>query len=97
MTQLELAQQSHITESYCGRLERGETSPGIDLVDRLATALGTTAADLLPATETPDTLAVLRGQAKNLFETILQSGDRDTFLALNPFLAKLAESSARGH
>lgn len=97
LTQLELARQAHVTEAYVGRLERGEAAPGIDLVDRLANALGTTAADLLPTAATPDTLAVLRGQAKNLFDEILRSADRETFLMLNPFLAKLAESSARGH
>lgn len=97
MTQLELARRAHITEAYCGRLERGEAAPGIDLVDRLASALGTTAADLLPTAATPDTLAVLRGQAKNLFDEILRSADRETFLMLNPLLARLAETSARGH
>lgn len=96
MTQLDLARKAHVTEAYVGRLERGEAAPGIDLVDRLAVALGTTAADLLPTTDPPDNVAVLRGQAKSLFETILHLADRDTFLVLNPFLARLAESTARG-
>ena len=97
LTQLELARQAHVTEAYVGRLERGEAAPGIDLVDRLANALGTTAADLLPTTAPLDTLAVLNAQAKRLFDAVLQSADRETFLMLNPLLARLAESSAKRH
>src|SRR5258708_1316637 len=95
LTQLELARQAHVTEAYVGRLERGEAAPGIDLVDRLANALGTTAADLLPTTAPLDTLAVLNAQAKRLFDAVLQSADRETFLMLNRLLARLAECSAK--
>src|SRR5438874_10900398 len=77
MTQLELSRQAHVTVSYVWRLESGGAAPGIDLVDRLAKALGTTLADLLPATAPPDTTAVLREQAKRLFETLLRTADQD--------------------
>src|SRR5262245_1009354 len=76
MTQAELGHQARVSETYIGRLERAEASPGIDLVDRLARALGTTSADLLPATPAPDTLAVLKGQARSLFDGMLQTTDR---------------------
>lgn len=95
MTQLELAQQSHVTEAYVGRLERAEAAPGIDLVDRLAHALGTTAADLLPAAATPDPLAVLHQQAQRLLDTLIRSAGRDTFRLLNPLMALLAEAAAK--
>lgn len=91
MTQAELARQAHVTISYIGRLEAGGAAPGIDLVDRLAAALGSTAPDLLPATATPDTLAVLKGQARSLFDSVLQSADRQTLLLLNPLLRLFAE------
>lgn len=96
MTQAELAQQAQVTTSYVGRLETGGAAPGIDLVARLAAALGTTVADLLPATAPPDTLAFLRKQAEGLFQTVLQSADRETLLMLNPLLARIAESGAKG-
>lgn len=96
MTQAELARLAHVTVSYVGRLENGGAAPGIDLVDRLAAALGTTVNDLLPSEESPDTLVILREQAQRLFGTLLHEGDRDTFLTLNPLLARLAESSAKG-
>jgi transcriptional regulator with XRE-family HTH domain len=96
MTQLELSRLAHITPSYIWRLESGGAAPGIDLVGRLAIALGTTSHELLPLTTTPDTLAMLRGQARKLFDALLIAADRETLLLLNPLLARLTESSERG-
>jgi transcriptional regulator with XRE-family HTH domain len=95
MTQAELAQRARITVSYVWRLESGGAAPGIDLVDRLATAFGTTVADLLPASTPPNSLPLLREQATKLFQSIIQSGETDTFVMLNPLLACVAESLAR--
>jgi len=95
MTQAELAQKSSVTTSYIGRLETAGAAPGIDLVDRLAKALGTTAQDLMPITPSPDTLTVLREQAQRLFSSLLQAADRETLLMLNPLLARLNESMNR--
>lgn len=95
MTQTELAAQAHVTASYVWRLESGGAAPGIDLVDRLAVALGTTAADLLPVAEPPDSLPVLREQARKLFESLMSEGDRETLLLLNPLMARLLESPTR--
>ena len=60
MTQAQLAEKSQVTPTYVGRLESGGAAPGIDLVDRLATALGTSVADLMPASDPPDKLEILR-------------------------------------
>jgi transcriptional regulator with XRE-family HTH domain len=95
MTQAQLAEKAQVTVSYVGRLEAGGAAPGIDLVGRLATALGTTVAELLPTSAPPDTLAVLRSQAKRLFEELLAVADRETLLMLNPLLARLVEGQAR--
>jgi transcriptional regulator with XRE-family HTH domain len=97
LTQAELARQAQVTVSYIGRLEAGGAAPGIDLVDRLARALGTTLADLLPAAAPPDTLAVLKEQAQRLFDALLRAADRETLQMLNPLLARLVEATARGH
>ncbi len=95
MIQAELARAAHVTVSYIWRLESGGAAPGIDLVDRLAKALGATLTDLLPSTETTDTLAVLREQARRLFDGLLQTADRETFLMLNPLLARLSEAPSK--
>jgi hypothetical protein len=64
-------------------------------VDRLAAALGAAVTDLLPATRSPDTLAVLQQQAKRLFDSLLQGADKELLLMLNPLLARLVESTGR--
>ncbi len=95
MTQAELARQAHITVSYVWKLESGGAAPGIDLVDRLAKALGTNLTELLPAAAPADSLPVLRDQAARLFETIRQTANRETLLMLNPLLASVVESIGR--
>lgn len=95
MTQAELGRRAHVTTSYVGRLESGGAAPGIDLVERLATALGTTVHDLLPLAASPDTLQVLREQSQRLFESLQEGADREMFLMLNPLMARLVESPIR--
>jgi transcriptional regulator with XRE-family HTH domain len=92
LTQAELAAAAHMAASYVGKLEAGGTAPGIDLVARLAAALGTTVHDLLPAGPPPDTDAALRGRAEALFTGLVRAADRETLLMLAPLLARLAES-----
>ena len=94
LTQAELASRAVVTPTYIGKLEGAKVAPGIDLVARLAMALGTTISDLLPEVESPDSLPLLRGQAQKLAETLKES-DRDTLLMLVQLLARLLESPTR--
>jgi transcriptional regulator with XRE-family HTH domain len=95
MTQAELARRAEVSVTHLSELENAEIAPGIDLVDRLARALGAALADLLPSTSPPEPLPVLREQAERLFGTLLERGDRETFLRLNPFLALLVEAAGK--
>jgi transcriptional regulator with XRE-family HTH domain len=95
MTQAELARYAEVSVTHLSELENGEIAPGIDLVDRLARALGTALTDLLPSAAPPEPLQVLRGQAERLFATLLEKGDRETFLRLNPLLALLVEAASK--
>lgn len=95
LTQAELGRRADVTASYVWRLETGGAAPGIDLVARLASALGTTSHDLLPATAPPETTAVLHDQARRLFDALLAAADRETLLMLNPLLARLGEAAGR--
>jgi transcriptional regulator with XRE-family HTH domain len=83
MTQRDLGRVTQLAESYISRLENGAMAPGIDLVARLARALGVPLEDLLRLPESPDTaaLAVATEQAKHLFDSILKSQD-PTFVFL---------------
>lgn len=95
LTQKELAERAEITETYLSRLESVGAAPGIDLVDRLAAALGTTVHDLLPLADRPDTRAVLRREAERLVGTVAASADQDALVLLNQLLAMLAEATAK--
>jgi transcriptional regulator with XRE-family HTH domain len=95
MTQAGLADLAQVTASYVSRLEAGRVAPGIDLVERVAAALGTTVADLLPAAAPPDPLPVLREQAARLMAALVREGDAEAFARLNPILALVVEAAAR--
>ena len=83
MTQRDLARVTHLAESYISRLENGSIAPGIDLVARVARALGVQVEDLVRQPEPRDdaSLAVAKDQAKHLFESILKSQD-PSFISL---------------
>lgn len=49
LTQEEVAHLAEVDVSYLSRLERGKANPSIELLDKLARALKTTAAALLTA------------------------------------------------
>lgn len=92
MTQAQLGRQAHVSTVYVGRLEAGGAAVGLDLLDRLASALGCTIADLLPATGPPATEAVLSDQAKRLFDGLIGSADREMLFLLTYLLARLSGS-----
>jgi XRE family aerobic/anaerobic benzoate catabolism transcriptional regulator len=90
LKQRELAEKAHLSEGYVVRLEAGETSPGLDLLSRLATALNVPLTDLLPAAIPPAALDALREQARGLCEEVAASADRATLLLMTNLLARLA-------
>lgn len=51
LSQEELADRANIDRTYISSLERSVYAAGIDVVDRLARALGVTAAELLTETD----------------------------------------------
>lgn len=96
MTQAQLAEAAQASPAYIGRLERGGAAPGIDLIARLAAALGTTAANLLPAEEPPDDAAVLRGRARTLFDELVQTDDQAALSLLIQFMSRLSQTTNEG-
>jgi transcriptional regulator with XRE-family HTH domain len=95
MTQAELARRADVSVTHLSELKNADVAPGIDLVDRLARALGAAMADLLPSAAPPEPLPVLREQAERRFDTLLEKADRETYLRLNPFLALLVEAAGK--
>ncbi|MEO2088838.1 MAG: helix-turn-helix transcriptional regulator [Gemmataceae bacterium] len=90
MTQAELARRSQVTVSYITRLERAASAPGIDLVDRLAQALGCTVSDLLPTADPPDQSAVLREQVRQQCEALMAGSDAATLSLAAQVLARIS-------
>jgi transcriptional regulator with XRE-family HTH domain len=90
ITQRELAEKAHLSEGYVARLEAGDTSPGLDLMSRLAGALSVSLADLLPQATAIPLLEPLRQQARSLCEQVAASADRPTLLMLTTLLARLS-------
>lgn len=91
LTQVELARAAVLAPNYVGRLEAGGAAPGIDTLERLASALATTVHDLLPLGPPPDPVAALRGRGKVLFDELSAKADRETWLLLVPLLARLSD------
>jgi transcriptional regulator with XRE-family HTH domain len=95
MTQQELARQAVVSVPYISRLESAGAAPGLDLMDRLARALGVATTDLIPVAALPDTMGVLQAQAEKLFRSIVPTADKETLILVNMFLARIAESVGR--
>ncbi len=92
MTQADLAARAAVSTAYVGRLERGGAAAGIDLVARLADALGTSMAELLPSLGPAEPAAVLREQARKLFDGLVKSEDEAVLSLLAQMLARLADA-----
>ncbi|HEX3151428.1 MAG TPA: helix-turn-helix transcriptional regulator [Gemmataceae bacterium] len=95
LTQAELANAASVAATYVSRLEAARVAPGIDMLDQLATALGTTPHDLLPLASPPDTVSILKNRSRTLLERVLQRPERELIQALVPILARLAEGPVR--
>jgi transcriptional regulator with XRE-family HTH domain len=91
-TQADLARAAQVALSHLSKLEKGEAAPGLDLLDRLAKALGTTVADLLPQSVAVENVDDQRGQIRKAFESVLLKAGGETLRLLELFLARLAES-----
>ena len=95
MTQAALATAAQVTAAYVSRLEGGQVAPGIDLVERLAAALGTGVADLLSASSPPDPLPGLRADARRMLDELERVGDATAFTRLTVLLAAVLEAARR--
>ncbi len=94
MTQVQLAEKAEVTVGYISRLESaGGGAVGLDLLARLAAALGATVAELIQEAINPtDPDAVLQDQVRALAEALARTADRDTLLLAAQLLARLSQA-----
>jgi transcriptional regulator with XRE-family HTH domain len=92
LTQAQLGEAAGVPASYISDLEQAKAAPGIDLVARLADALGTTVTDLLAsgAAESDPRVAI-----REVLNGLLKEADPDIIVVLNALLPLLRELSAR--
>lgn len=91
LTQKDLATRAHITVSYVSTLEAGSVSPGIDLLERLAHALGVNVVDLLPGVVGSQVIE-LREDLRKRFDTVLATAGFETLSMMKTMLECLASS-----
>lgn len=75
-TQDELACKVGCSRETISRLESGMYSPSLDLIDRIAVALGCTVYDLMPMSSAPMYRAALKGTAEETREVFRASMKR---------------------
>jgi transcriptional regulator with XRE-family HTH domain len=93
MTQARLAELAEVTVGYISRVESGTGGAvGLDLLARLAAALATTVADLVPTEDAPDTDGALRTEIWRLTNDLLTNADRDTLQLLAQLLSRLSQA-----
>ena len=93
-TQAELARQAHVALSHLSKLERGDAAPGLDLIDRLAQALGITVSGLLPTTGSSEAAEGQRERVRKQFEGLVSEAGSDTLSVLEGLMTRLAESAS---
>ena len=93
MTQRDLAAEAKVTLSYVSRLEAGGAAPGLDLVERLATALGVRIADLLPV-EPDEEIEERRSAVKERLNVLVARAGVQTLTMLDLMLQRIEHSPA---
>jgi len=96
MSQLALAQRAIVTSSYIGKLERGEAAPGIDMLGRLAEALGIEPEKLIASNAIiPSSIPVIRAQIQQQVRKLLSRDDEQGLRAVAIVLGLIDNALAR--
>jgi transcriptional regulator with XRE-family HTH domain len=92
LSQMKLGVKAGVNLSYLNKLERGEATPGLDLIARLAQALGVATADLVSVPGKTDPLPELRQRARENLEAAIVKSDR-TALEMFAMLGALVDNA----
>lgn len=96
MSQQALAFKALVTPSYIGKLERSEAAPGLDMVGRLAEALGVAPESLVAGEKsTPSANPVIREQILRYAKKLVGRTDDQSLQAIAVVLSLLENALAR--
>jgi transcriptional regulator with XRE-family HTH domain len=92
LSQMKLAAKAGVNLSYLNKLERAEATPGLDVIARLAEALGVAASELVSPPGKSDPLPAMRQQALRNLEAAIAKSDR-TVLEMLAMLGSLVDNA----
>jgi len=95
LSQIALAKKAEINLSYLNRLERGDATPGLDLICKLAGGLGVSPVEFFAPAQPLDPIQPLRQQVRQHFDAVLQKADRSTLEMLAQMHSLLNSALAR--
>ena len=98
LSQLELARIAKVSIAYVGKLERAEAAPGLDMVAKLASAVGMTVTELLGTEPAPaNALGLARAQLKQRMLKLIEQDDVHILQAMAVISACVENASARSN
>ena len=93
ISQTALALKATIDTAHLGRIERGSSACSLDIVGRVAEALGVSTADLLKSDASwADSVEPLRNQIRESLETALRRASKPELSALAILIAGVARN-----
>ena len=76
MSQQDLSFKAHVNTGYIGKLERAESAPGLDMIGRLAEALGIDPIKLIAGSKNKlDDVSTVKSQVRKHVERLLTRDD----------------------
>ena len=96
MSQQELAFKAHVNTGYIGKLERAESAPGLDMVARLAEALGIEPAQFLTGTASKkENIAAVKAHVQKQVDKLLKRDDSVALQSVSVVIGLVDNALAR--
>ncbi len=95
MSQQDLAHKAQVSLTYVGKLERGESSVGIDMLARIASSMDSTVSDLVSEGSKPASTEASKAQLKKQIEKLLSRNDPVSCQSLSVVVGLMDNALAR--
>ena len=96
MSQQDLSFKAHVNTGYVGKLERAESAPGLDMIGRLAEALGVDPIKLIAANRAkPEDVSTIKSQVRKQVEKLLTRDDAPALQSMAVVIGLVDNALAR--